>query len=95
MSWLFALLTRSAQLWTNRVGYTVCVKRLAATISRELETSNQCGVYEAELARVWRIEGVKRQKLVEQFAKEHGWTVAYYKDGLVAIFTKTSPSKRN
>jgi hypothetical protein len=71
------------------------MKRLAATISKELEAAKHCAVYNTELARVWPIDGMKRQRLVEQFAKEHGWTVGYYKDGFVAIFTKASPANPN
>ena len=71
------------------------MKRLTATITKELKTSRHCAVYDTELARVWPTNGMKRQTLVEQFAKEHGWTVGYYRDGFVAIFTKLSLSKRN
>ena len=71
------------------------MKRLAATISKELKVAKHCAVYDTELARVWPTDGMKRQQLIEQFAKEHGWAVRHYKDGFVAIFTNELSSNRN
>ena len=68
------------------------MKRLAATICKALEVTEHCAVDGQELARVWPSDGVTRQRLVEQFATEHGWTVYHYKDGFGAIFAKSATS---
>ena len=54
----------------------------------QLKASNlgHCAVYEKELQRVWPITEKNRKAKIEQFAREHGFRLAYYKQGLCAIF---------
>jgi len=67
---------------------------LARRIAKELETANQCGVYEPELSRVWPHNAEGREARIRLFAKEHGFRLRYYKDGFCAIFDK-APSRRH
>lgn len=64
------------------------VQRLATYIAKELKTAKRCAVYESELIRVWPRDDKRREAQVEKFAKEHGWRLRFYKEGLCAIFDK-------
>jgi hypothetical protein len=50
-----------------------------------------CAIYENELQRVWPIDAENRKSKIEQFAKEHGFRLSYYKRELCAIFEKEPP----
>jgi len=62
------------------------MRRLAQQIKQELRVAKHCAVYKEELSRVWPQNGRRREALVAQFAREHGWRLRFYKDGLCAIF---------
>jgi hypothetical protein len=74
------------------------MKMLAKQIERELETETakigHCAIYEDELQRSWPLNMENRKAKIEQFAKEHGFKLSFYKEGLCAIFEKDSPRKR-
>jgi hypothetical protein len=74
------------------------VKILATLIRRglKLETGNygHCAVYEDELQRVWPITEENRKAKIEQFAKEQGFRLVYYKPGLCAMFEEASAKQR-
>ena len=61
-----------------------------------------CAVYEKELQRVWPITEENRRAKIAEFAKKHGFRLAYYKQGHCAIFlenasghgTRTCESRR-
>ena len=67
---------------------------LAQQIANELTKAKHCAIYEPDLSRVWPRNGIRREALVTQFAKQNGWRVRFYKDGFCAIFAKdfTLPS---
>ena len=66
------------------------MKRLAERIQRELETETagigHCAIYEGQLKRIWPLNEVNRKSKIEQFAKEHGFKLSFYQEGLCAIF---------
>ncbi|PYL61733.1 MAG: hypothetical protein DMF24_06230 [Verrucomicrobia bacterium] len=64
------------------------MKILAGKISKELKKAVHCAVYETELARVWPRDGKTREAKIALFAKENGWRLRFYKDGLCAIFDR-------
>jgi len=64
-------------------------------MAKEMNTAPHCAVYQNELVRVWPKNGGTREKAVMEFAHTYGWRLRFYKDGLVAIFDKQPPSKRN
>ena len=66
------------------------MKTLAGKIQRELDHPEavQCAVYEDELQRIWPLNVKDRKSRIEQFAKEHGFRLAYYREQLCAIFQK-------
>jgi hypothetical protein len=68
------------------------MKTLASKIRRELETreAGHYAAYEDELQRIWPLNTENRKAKIEQFAKEHGFRLAFYKQGLCAIFQKES-----
>lgn len=70
------------------------MKTLASKIRRELETreAEHYAAYEDELQRIWPLNTENRKAKIEQFAKEHGFRLAFYKQGLSAIFQKESSS---
>ena len=73
------------------------MKILARFIRRELRLQagkyGHCAVYEDELQRIWPMNEANRKAKIEQFAKEHGFRLAYYKQGLCAIFEEERSEK--
>ena len=59
---------------------------LASKIQRELDhpEAAQCAVYEDELQRIWALNVKDRKSRIEQFAKEHGFRLAYYREELAS-----------
>ena len=49
-------------------------------------------LYEKELQRVWPITEENRKAKIAQFAEKHGFRLAYYKQGLCAIFVEDTTS---
>ncbi len=72
--------------------FAIIMKMLAAQIERELETETarigHCAIYEDQLQRIWPLNEENRKGKIEQFAKEHGFKLSFYKPGLCAIFEK-------
>ena len=72
--------------------FAIIMKMLAAQIERELETETatigHCAIYEDQLQRIWPLDEENRKRKIEQFAKEHGFKLSFYKLGLCAIFEK-------
>ena len=68
------------------------MKTLASKIQRELEThdAEHYAAYENELKRIWPLNTENRKSKIEQFAKEHGFRLAFYRLGICAIFQKES-----
>jgi hypothetical protein len=66
------------------------MKNLASRIQRELEAreAEHYAAYEDELQRIWPLDEKNRKAKIEQFAREHGFRLAFYKQGLCAIFQK-------
>src|SRR4030095_13669834 len=73
------------------------MKILARRIKRELEKrtdqNGHCAIYEDELRRIWPLNDENRKAKIEQFAKEYGFKLSFYKQGLCAIFEKEAPRK--
>jgi hypothetical protein len=73
------------------------MKTLAGLIRRELRLQansyGHCAVYERELQRVWPLDEKHRKAKIEQFARENGFRLVYYKLGLCAIFEKATIDK--
>ena len=70
------------------------MKILAGVIRRRLRLEpgkfGHCAIYEPELQRVWPINEENRKAKIVRFAKEQGFRLAYYKQGLCAIFEGVS-----
>ena len=58
----------------------------------EANDLGHCAVYEKELQRVWPITEENRKAKIAQFAEKHGFRLAYYKQGLCAIFVEDTTS---
>jgi hypothetical protein len=56
----------------------------------EANDLGHCAVYEKELQRVWPITEENRKGKIAEFAKKHGFRLAYYKQGHCAIFLEDS-----
>ena len=69
------------------------MKTLASKIDRELQSREwkHCAIYEDELQRLWPLNEKEREAKIAQFAREYGFRLAFYKEGLCAIFQKESP----
>jgi hypothetical protein len=90
-------LTGTARLSQDDGPFSIIMKMLAAKIERELETETatigHCAIYEDQLQRIWPLHEENRKGKIEQFAKEHGFKLSFYKLGLCAIFEKESQRK--
>jgi hypothetical protein len=66
------------------------MKTLAAQIERELQSGEwkHCAIYEPELQRIWPSTDKDRESKIAQFAKEYGFRLRFYRQGLCAIFDK-------
>lgn len=68
------------------------MKTLAGKIQRELEEQTasigHCAIYEEELQRLWPLNEENRKAKIEQFAKQFGFQLIFYKPGLCAIFER-------
>lgn len=69
------------------------MKLLASRIALEVRTHGHCGIYEEELGLVWPISDEGRERKIQQFARENGLRVRFYKKGLCAIFDTDSASR--
>jgi hypothetical protein len=73
------------------------MKILAQTIRHRLKADTgkygHCAIYEEQLQRVWPIDEVNRKTKIAQFAKEHGFRLVYYKQGLCAMFEADTPKR--
>ncbi len=71
------------------------MKILARLIKRKLELQTEqighCAIYENELQRIWPLNERNRKAKIAQFAKEYGFKLSFYKQGLCAIFEKEAP----
>jgi hypothetical protein len=67
---------------------------LARQITRELELKTQtmghCAIYEDKLQRIWPLHEKDRERKIAQFAREYGFHLSFYRQGLCAIFIKES-----
>jgi hypothetical protein len=70
------------------------MKILAKRLQVEIAERGHCAIYEDDLQRIWPLNEEKRKAKIEQFAKEHGFKLSHYKEGLCAIFEKDSLRKR-
>ena len=62
------------------------MQKLVRQIKRELKTAKHYTIYEEELSRVWPHNGKRRELLIEQFARDNGSRLGFYRDGLCAMF---------
>jgi hypothetical protein len=74
------------------------LKILSKPIQRELEAETNriwhSAIYEDQLQRIWSLDEENRKAKIEQFAKEYGFKLSFYKQGLCAIFEKEPQRKR-
>jgi len=69
------------------------MRTLAAHIDEQIQ-ANRWGhgaAYEEQLQRLWSMNMDNRKAAIEQFGKEHGFRLIYYRNGICAIFEKESP----
>jgi hypothetical protein len=75
------------------------MKILAGQIRRELRLEagkyGHCAVYEDELQRIWPLNEENRKAKIQQFAKQNGFRLVYYKAGLCAIFEEESAREKD
>jgi hypothetical protein len=78
--------------------FTSGMKNLARRIKQELkiQTSERqhCAIYEDQLQRIWPLTERNRESKIAQFAKQFGFHLAFYKQGLCAIFEKRNRRAR-
>jgi hypothetical protein len=69
------------------------MRTLAAHIDEQMQANRwgHCAVPEEELQRLWPINMDNREATIEQFSKEYGFRLIYYRSGICAIFEKESP----
>jgi len=72
------------------------MKTLASRIQLELQIDGvgHYAAYEDELQLIWPLNEQDRKERIAQFAKEYGFHLSFYKQGLCAIFIKNPTSFR-
>ena len=50
-------------------------------------------IYDYELQRIWPVNEENRKAKIEQFAKQQGFHLSYYKQGFCTIFEGALPSR--
>ena len=75
------------------------MKTLATHIDQQLLEADarwgHCAVSEEELQRLWPLNMDNRKTAIEQFAKDYGFRLIYYRSEVCAIFEKESPRPSN
>ena len=73
--------------------FTNMRETLAAHIDEQIQANRwgHCAVYEDDLQRLWSMNTDKRKAAIEQFSKDYGFRLIYYRSGICAIFEKESP----
>ena len=75
------------------------MKILASRIKRQLKAQasewRHCAIYEVALQRIWPLNEKDRKAKIAQFAKEHGFRLSFYRQGLCAIFETEQPSRHS
>jgi hypothetical protein len=66
----------------------ILFKRIQRQSESEMNRIGRCAIYEDELQRIWPLDEENRRERIEQFAKEYGFKLSFYKQGLCAIFKK-------
>jgi hypothetical protein len=73
------------------------MKTPAMRIQQKLETRTaqmgHCVIYEDELQGLWPLDEADRKAKIEQFARDYGFKLSFYKHGLFAIFKEEAPRK--
>jgi len=66
------------------------MRTLAEHIDEQIQASRwgKCAVYEEQLQRLWSMNMENRQAAIEQFSKDYGFRLIYYRSGICAIFEK-------
>ncbi len=71
------------------------MKTLASEIKgildAEITDAGHCAIYEDKLQRIWPLDEENRRGKIATFAKEYGFHLSFYKEGLCAIFVKEPP----
>ena len=63
------------------------MKLLADEIGKSLQSAKHCFIRPAELERVWpQLPADERERIVREFARQHGWHVFTYSRALGAMF---------
>jgi hypothetical protein len=77
-----------------RGGMKTLAGRITDLLEVETAEKGHCAIYEDELQRIWPLDEENRKAKIEQFAKENGFKLSFYKPGLCASFEKEPQRKR-
>ena len=80
------LLNNMGALNISRTAIKILAGLTKHQLRLEANKFGHCAVYKKELRRVWPSNEKDRKTKIEQFAKEHGFRLAYHRDGFCAIF---------
>jgi hypothetical protein len=69
-------------------GMKILARRIKRELEKRTERNGHCAIYEDELQRIWPLNEQNRKAKIAEFAKENGFKLSFYKQGLCAIFEK-------
>jgi hypothetical protein len=69
-------------------GMKILARRIQQQLEKQTAEIGHCAIYEEELQRLWPLDEKNRKAKIEQFAREFGFKLSFYRPGLCAIFEK-------
>jgi hypothetical protein len=60
-------------------GMEILARRIRRELELKTQTMGHCAIYGDQLQRIWPLDEENRKGKIEQFAKEHGFKLIFYK----------------
>jgi hypothetical protein len=71
-------------------GLEILARQIRGELEFKTQTMGHCAIHEDKLQRIWPLDEKDRERKIAQFARDHGFHLSFYSQGLCAIFIKES-----
>ena len=72
----------------------ILARRIKRKLEKRTERNGHYAIYEDQLQRIWPLNEENRKAKIEQFAKEYGFKLSFYKQGLAPFLKKNRRASR-